>query len=83
MQAWHQQFPNLDDACQQQALKRFQEIRKNSRLSKKPGAAELLLWLSVLSAQNVQADALADDVPLDELPALVCLIKDHADYNHL
>ena len=83
MQAWKQQFPSLDEACQQQALERFQEIRKNNRLSKKPGAAELLLWLSVLSAQNVKAEALAKEVPLDELPALVCLIKDHADYNHL
>lgn len=83
MQAWKQQFPSLDEACQQQALERFQEIRKNNRLSKKPGAAELLLWLSVLSAQNIKAEALAKEVPLDELPALVCLIKDHADYNHL
>ena len=83
MQAWQQQFPDLDEACQQQALVRFQEIRKKSLLSKKPGAAELLLWLSVLSAQNVTADALADDVPLAKLPGLVCLIKDHADYNHL
>jgi MoxR-like ATPase len=83
MQAWQQQFPSLDEACQQQALKRFQEIRKNNRLSKKPGAAELLLWLSVLSAQNVKAEALADEIPLEKLPALVCLIKDHADYNHL
>ena len=83
MQAWQQQFPSLDEACRQQALERFQEIRKNNRLSKKPGAAELLLWLSVLSAQNIKAEALSKDVPLDELPALVCLIKDHADYNHL
>ena len=83
MQAWQQQFPSLDEACQQQALKRFQEIRKNNRLSKKPGAAELLLWLSVLSAQNATVESLADDVPLEKLPALVCLIKDHADYNHL
>lgn len=83
MQAWQQQFPSLDEACQQQALKRFQEIRKNNRLSKKPGAAELLLWLSVLSAQNISVESLADEIPLDKLPALVCLIKDHADYNHL
>lgn len=83
MKAWQQQFPSLDEACQQQALKRFQEIRKNNRLSKKPGAAELLLWLSVLSAQNITAEALASEIPLVELPALVCLIKDHADYSHL
>lgn len=83
MQAWQQQFPKLDKDCQEQALKRFEEVRSLSRLSKKPGAAELLLWLSVLSAQNVSIDDLSDDVPLEKLPALVCLIKDHADYNNL
>ena len=83
MQAWQQQFPKLDEACQAQALKRFQEVRSLSRLSKKPGAAELLLWLSVLSAQNTTVEQLADDVELEKLPALVCLIKDHADYKNL
>lgn len=83
MQAWQQQFPKLDDACRAQALKRFQEIRAIGRLSKKPGAAELLLWLSVLSAQNTSIEELADDVELENLPSLVCLIKDHADYKNL
>ena len=83
MNAWQQQFPRLDEATRKQALKRFEDIRKLNRLSKRPGAAELLLWLSVLSAQNTQAEDLADTVSLAELPALVCLIKDHSDYKHL
>lgn len=83
MQAWQQQFPKLSETCQQQALKRFNEVRNLPRLSKKPGAAELLLWLGVLSAQDVPEAALADDVALEDLPALVCLIKDHADYQNL
>ena len=83
MTAWNMQFPNLDEATRQQALTRFQEIRKLSRLSKKPGAAELLLWLSILSAQAVKREQLEKDVSLSDLPALICLIKDHADYQYL
>ncbi|MDD5391985.1 MAG: MoxR family ATPase [Thiothrix sp.] len=83
MQAWQSQFPRLDEATRKAALKRFNDIREINRLSKKPGAAELLLWLSVLSAQGVKVEKLADTVALKELPALMCLIKDHADYVHL
>ncbi len=83
MQAWQQQFPALNEDCQAQSLKRFLEIRDLPRLSKKPGAAELLLWLSVLSAQNTTVEQLADEVATEDLPALVCLIKDHADYKNL
>ncbi|MBU0653734.1 MAG: MoxR family ATPase [Gammaproteobacteria bacterium] len=83
MQAWEMQFPHLDQASKALALQRFQDIRKLNRLSKKPGAAELLLWLSVLSAQRVSSEALDSKVALKDLPALMCLIKDHADYVHL
>lgn len=83
MDAWHNQFPFLDRKTQEVALKRFHDIRDINRLSKKPGAAELLLWLSVLSAQKVNVDALADKVLLKDLPALMCLIKDYSDYQYL
>lgn len=83
MQAWQVQFPNLSKEARELALQRFQEIRKNNRLSKKPGAAELLLWLGVLSAQGIKPDQLDTNTPLRKLPALICLIKDHADYKHL
>lgn len=83
MTAWQSQFPHLHPDTREAALKRFNEIRDIPRLSKKPGAAELLLWLSVLSAQGVSKAALADSVALKDLPALMCLIKDHTDYGHL
>lgn len=83
MDAWHNQFPYLDRKAQEIALKRFHEIRGINRLSKKPGAAELLLWLSVLSAQKITADALDDKISLRDLPALICLLKDYSDYQYL
>ncbi|MCH9699385.1 MAG: MoxR family ATPase [Gammaproteobacteria bacterium] len=84
MQAWQDsQFPDLDAETQSLALQHFEAIRNIPRLSKQPGAAELLVWLSVLSAQNIKAKQLDESVPLSELPALVCLIKDHSDYAHL
>lgn len=83
MAAWDTQFPQLDSATREKALERFKAIRKINRLSKKPGAAELLLWLSVLSAQNISVEKLDDGVALKDLPALMCLIKDHTDYKHL
>ena len=82
MQAWGQQFPDLKEPVREQALKRFMDIRNIQRLSKKPGAAEFLLWLGVLSAQRTPLSALQTD-KLRELPALICLIKDHSDYEYL
>ncbi len=83
MSAWESQFPDLETSAREQALQRFLDIQSIASLSKKPGAAELLLWLSVLSAQRISVDALADNVPRNQLPALLCLIKDHSDYVHL
>lgn len=87
MAAWgegeNNQFPNLEEPTRQKALERFKAIRKKNRLSKKLGAAELLLWLSVLSAQNIKLEDIDDDIALKNLPSLVCLIKDHSDYKHL
>ncbi|WGZ95547.1 MAG: MoxR family ATPase [Candidatus Thiothrix putei] len=83
MTAWQSTFPYLDQSVQNIALRRFYEIRSIPQLSKKPGAAELLLWLSVLSAQGVKINQLKDDVPLKLLPALACLIKDYDDYQFL
>ncbi len=83
MQAWESQFPKLDSATRAMALQRFRDIRQLNRLSKKPGAAELLLWLSVLSAQNTQLTQINEEIALNKLPALLCLIKDHTDYQYL
>lgn len=82
MQAWEQQFPDLASPLREQALKRFMEIRNKHNLSKKPGAAEFLLWLGVLSAQRVSLDEL-QTAKLSDLPALICLIKEQDDYGYL
>lgn len=83
MTAWDSLFPKLSDSTRTIALRRFEEIRTLQRLSKKPGAAELLLWLSVLSAQDIKQEQLAEHIALKDLPGLVCLIKDHNDYGLL
>jgi MoxR-like ATPase len=70
-------FPELGDAIRERAMERFLEIRRLP-LRKKPATAELLVWLSVLSARGgVTRGEL--DRPLRELPALAALIKDHDD----
>ena len=80
--AWGSQFPELDEDSRKLALQHFKKIRRIRRLSKAPGTAELLLWLSVLSAQNKTKDDL-ENIELKDLPALECLLKDHSDYQHL
>ena len=82
MQAWEKQFPHLTAEAKAKALNHFNSIRDIRNLSKRPGTAELLLWLSVLSAQGIKENDL-DIENLSELPALSCLIKDHEDYQYL
>jgi MoxR-like ATPase len=83
--AWTDEFAaRLPPPVQQQALKRFLELRgRLEKRSRPPGAAELLIWLTVLAAQGATADEIKDGVPLEKLPALDSLIKDHEDYAHL
>ena len=83
MQAWGNQFPNLDDAFKRQAIGRFYEFRNKQELEKRPAASELLLWLTVLSAKRTQIHEINDDTPLGKLPDLECLIKHHADKKQL
>lgn len=77
--SWEGQFPVVNTKeqqadLQQEALNVFNQVRSLS-LSKRPGTAELLLWISVLSAQGKTAEALQHP-----MPALACLIKDNNDY---
>lgn len=70
-------FPNLDADIREAALQRFLELRGRD-LRKKPATAELLVWLTILSARgNVTAGALR--VPFRSLPALSALVKDRDD----
>lgn len=73
-------FTDLDEPVRTAAIARFQDLRRQERLSRKPGIAELLAWLVTLararpglSAADLKAPALAD------LPHLHCLIKDQDD----
>jgi MoxR-like ATPase len=82
LEAWETEFPRLDSPTRGKGLDLFKRIRANKKLSRAPGAAELIVWLAALSAQGVQATDL-EKPSLGELPALECLIKDHEDYRHL
>lgn len=71
-------FPNLDADTRAAARRRFWQLREVPGLDKKPSTAELLTWLSILSAQRVDAETL-DGCQLARLPALGALIKDAGD----
>jgi MoxR-like ATPase len=75
-------FPNLDAATRAAARKRFWELRETEGLEKPPSTAELLIWLSILSAQRVDAKTL-ERTRLGELPAIGALIKFAEDQKRL
>lgn len=75
-------FPNLDAETRTAARRRFWDIREIEGLEKPPSTAELLTWLSILSAQRVDADTLKQ-THLSELPAIGALIKDADDLKRL
>lgn len=70
-------FPNLSAEVQEEALQRFLELRGRD-LRKKPATAELLVWLTILSARGgVTVEDLR--VSARSLPALAALVKDRDD----
>lgn len=71
-------FAQLDDATIGAAIERFLELREKS-LRKRPATAELLAWLTVLSAHSGAEARRVADVALADLPALSVLIKDRDD----
>ena len=75
-------FPNLDADTGVAARRRFWQLRELPGLDKKPSTAELLTWLSILSAQRVDAQTL-DACQLAKLPALGALLKDAGDVARL
>lgn len=75
-------FPHLSPEARQAAQQRFWEIRELPGLEKKPSTAELLTWLCILSAQQVEAARL-EQSRLSDLPGLGALIKDHGDRQKL
>lgn len=70
-------FPELAAPVREAAIGRFLELR-GREVRKKPATAELLVWLTVLSARGgVTVEELAR--PLRELPAISTLVKDRDD----
>ena len=71
-------FPDLPNAVRDAAVERFFELR-GRELRKKPATAELLVWLTVLSARGDVTLAQVRDCRPGELPALAALVKDRDD----
>lgn len=77
-------FPALNQATRDAAIARFTELRREERLSRKPGIAELLAWLVTLA--RARPDIRAQDLaaaPLGALPHLHCLVKVQEDVDLL
>ncbi len=66
--------PNLDESVLTQALKVFYELRKLTRLRKRPSTSELIDWIAVLRAAGV-AEVLMEK----NLPFLGALLKKEQD----
>ncbi len=75
-------FPNLDRETIDLAIEKFLELRADERLNKQPATGEILVWLSILSAQHKKAADLRKD-KLSELPGFRALIKDKDDLDRL
>jgi MoxR-like ATPase len=71
-------FPDLPADVREAALQRFLELR-GRELRKRPATAELLVWLTVLSARGGVAAVDLAACQLADLPALSVLIKDRDD----
>ena len=74
-------FPQLGAEAREAAIRRFLDLR-GKPLGKKPATAELLVWLTILSARGARVDELAE-VPLRALPALSALVKNREDLEQL
>jgi MoxR-like ATPase len=71
-------FPDLPPEVREAAIQRFLELR-GREVRKKPATAELLVWLTVLSARGALSVSAIREPPLAQLPGLSTLIKDRDD----
>jgi MoxR-like ATPase len=77
-------FPELSEAVRDAAITRFEELRREDRLSRKPGIAELLAWLVTLARARPDIGAQELEItPLGALPHLHCLAKVQEDVDIL
>jgi MoxR-like ATPase len=77
-------FAALGQPVRDAAIARFRELRREQRLARRPGIAELLAWLVTLARArpDIGADELAR-TPLAALPHLHCLVKLQEDLDLL
>lgn len=59
----HAHFGDIDEELMRQAVLTFYNIRRVPNLAKKPSTSELLDWLQALSADGVDPDRIAKDIP--------------------
>ena len=77
------QFPHLNEDVLNAAQRRFWELRQlQPPLEKKPSTAELIIWLSILSAKRVSAKSI-ENATLSKLEGVEALIKDTKDIDRL
>jgi len=77
-------FSELGVAVRNAAIRRFEELRREDRLSRKPGIAELLAWLVTLARARPDIGAQElETTPLGALPHLHCLAKVQEDIDIL
>jgi MoxR-like ATPase len=74
-------FPNLKSELLAAALKAFYQVRNLPGLKKKPSTSELLDWLRLLLAENIDPAALesADGAPRQVPPLVGALLKNEQD----
>jgi MoxR-like ATPase len=73
-------FPGLKGRLLTEALKRFYQIREVPGLKKKPSTSELLDWLKLLLAEDMDPEALKESDPRRLIPPLHgALLKNEQD----
>ncbi|RJX31762.1 MAG: MoxR family ATPase [Oxalobacter sp.] len=73
-------FPGLQEDLIHEALEVFFEMRQVSGLKKKPSTSELLDWLKLLNAENIDPKVLAANGKRTELPPMTgALMKNEQD----
>lgn len=73
-------FPGIQERLIQEALKVFYDMRQVPGLKKKPSTSELLDWLKLLMADNIDPAALRENDPQKLIPPLHgALLKNEQD----
>jgi len=73
-------YPNLKKELLDDALNAFYDLREVPGLKKKPSTSELLDWLKLLLAEDIDPDTLASDDRRKTLPPLHgALLKNEQD----